>query len=215
MNKIEKNKSTEIREAIEKLPYFTISDLTPIEKNRNYLKILLNRFSKNGTIKSLKRGMYASGIFLNNINRKNTINEYCEFVGNIIYDPSYLSLEYVLEKYGIMSESVNAYTLVSEKKTNKFSNHLGMFKYYNIKEELFTGFKISKKGDFLIAEATLAKALFDFLYFRKNILFSKEQIEELRLNLDNFIKKDFKELEKYVILEKSKKMREIFNYLVK
>ena len=215
MSEVRKNKSSKIREAIEKLPYFTIDDLMPIEKDKNYLKVLLYRFSKNGTVKSLKRGMYVSKNFLDNINRKNSISRYVEFVGNIIYEPSYLSLEYVLEKYGVMSESVNSYTLVSKKKTNKFSNHLGIFKYYNIKEELFTGFEINKSGDFLIAEATLAKALFDFLYFRKNILFSAEQIDELRLNLDSFAKKDFKELEEYVYLEKSKKMRKIFNYLTK
>ena len=215
MSEVRKNKSSKIREAIEKLPYFTIDDLMPIEKDRNYLKILLYRFSKNGTVRSLKRGIYVSKNFLDNINKKNSISRYVEFVGNIIYEPSYLSLEYVLEKYGVMSESVNSYTLVSKKKTNKFSNHLGIFKYYNIKEELFTGFEINKSGDFLIAEATCAKALFDFLYFRKNILFSAEQIDELRLNLDSFAKKDFKELEEYVYLEKSKKMRKIFNYLTK
>jgi len=215
MNETRKNKSTEIGEAIENLPYFAIADLMPMEKDKNYLKVLFYRFSKQGKIKSLKRGIYVSGKFLENINRKNFINEYSEFIGNVIYKPSYLSLEYVLEKYGVLSESVSSFTLVSEKKTNKFSNHLGIFKYYNIQEELFRGFKIKKKGDFLIAEATLAKALFDFLYFRKNILFSGSQIDELRLNLDSFRKKDFKELKKYVNLEKSKKMKEIFDHLIK
>ena len=134
MSEVRKNKSSKIREAIEKLPYFTIDDLMPIEKDRNCLKILLYRFSKNGTVRSLKRGIYVSKNFLDNINKKNSISRYVEFVGNIIYEPSYLSLEYVLEKYGVMSESVNSYTLVSKKKTNKFSNHLGIFKYYNISQ---------------------------------------------------------------------------------
>ena len=83
-------------------------------------------------------------------------------------------------------------------------------------EESLSGrFFIVIKGDFFVAEATLAKAMFDFLYFRKNILSSDEQIDELRLNLDSFARKDIRELEKYVNLEKSKKMREIFNYLMK
>lgn len=215
MNEIKKNKSKKIEEAVKHLPYFTISDLAPVEKKKDYLKVLFYRLSKRGKIKSLKRGMYVSENFLESINRKNAINEYSEFIGNIIYKPSYLSLEYVLEKYGVLSESVNSFTLVSEKKTERISNYLGIFKYYKIKEILFAGFKIRKKGDFLIAEATLAKALFDFLYFRKNILFSDKQIDELRLNLDSFAEKDFKELEKYVNLEKSKKMKAIFDYLIK
>ena len=185
----------------------------PLEKDGNYLKVMLYRFSKRGIIKSLKRGLYVSVKFLENVEKMNFIGEYAEFIGNIIYEPSYLSSEYVLEKYGVLSESVSSITLVSTKKTNKLSNHLGIFKYYKIKEDLFTGFRVKKKGDFLVAEATPAKALFDFLYFRKNILSPGSRIDELRLNLDSLTKKDLKELEKYVNLEKSKKMKEIFDYL--
>lgn len=213
MSKIDKNKSKAIWEAVINLPYFTIYDLVSMEKNGKYLKVLLYRFSKQGKIKSLKRGIYVSKNFLEKVHKKNITNEYAEFIGNIIYEPSYLSMDYVLEKYSVLSESVNTFTLVSEKKTNKFSNYLGIFKFYSIKKSLFTGFNIKKMGDFFIAEATLAKALFDFLYFRKNILFSDKQVDELRLNLDNFTRKDFKELEKYINLEKSKRMKKIFDYL--
>lgn len=215
MIKNKENKSKKIEMSVENLPYFTIDSLMPIEKNKDYLKVLFYRLSKRNRIVSLKRGIYASKIFIENMERKNTINEYSEFVANIIYAPSYLSLEYTLGKYGILTESVSCFTLVTEKKTNKFLNHFGNFNYYHIKKELFNGFKIRKKENFLIAEASLAKALFDFLYFRKNILFNEKQIDELRLNLDNLNRKDFKELEKYIKLEKSKKMKKVFDYLIK
>ena len=215
MNELINNKSKTIKETIENLPYFSISDLMPIEKNKNYLKVLFYRLSKQGKIRTLKRGMYVGEKFFGNIEKKNAISEYSEFVGNVIYKPSYLSLEYMLEKYGVLSESVNSFTLVSKKKTKKFSNHLGIFKYYNIREKLFVGFEIAKKSSFWIAEATLPKALFDFLYFRKNILFSEKQIDELRLNLDSFTKKNFRELKKYIKLENSKRMKEIFEYIIK
>ncbi|MCK5123112.1 MAG: hypothetical protein KAQ87_03115 [Candidatus Pacebacteria bacterium] len=215
MIKNKENKSKKIERSIEYLPYFAIDSLMPIEKNRNFLKVLFYRLSKRNRIIPLKRGIYVSKSFVENIERKNIISEYSEFIANIIYSPSYLSLEYTLEKYGILTESVNSFTLVTEKKTNKFLNHFGNFNYHHIKKKLFNGFKIRKKENFLIAEASLAKALFDFLYFRKNILFNEKQIDELRLNLDNLTKKDIKELEKYIKLEKSKKMRMIFDYLIK
>jgi predicted transcriptional regulator of viral defense system len=215
MKEKKENKSAEIKKAVEKLPFFEISDLSPLSNNRNFLKVLFYRMSKRGELHSLKKGFYASDKFIETIKREGLFNEYVEFVGNVIYRPSYLSLEYVLEKYGVLSETVNSITLVSEKKTNKFFNDLGVFSYRKIKKSLFLGFEIQKKENFLIAEATLAKAMFDFLYFRKNILSSKSQMEELRLNLDNFSKKDFKELEMYVKLEKSKKMKELYNYLIK
>ncbi len=215
MNNSKKTKSKLIEEAVDSLPYFAIDDLTPIEKNKDYLKILLHRSIKRGDIIALKRGMYTSHSFLGKVEKKNIIKEYYEFIANIVYKPSYLSLEYVLEKHGILTETVKSFTLVAKKKTFKLTNALGVFKYYHIKEKLFNGFKITKKENFLIAEASLAKALFDFLYFRKNILSTEEQIAELRLNMNNFSQSDFKELGKYIKLEGSQRMETIFTYLVR
>ena len=208
-------KSKQIEKTIKNLPFFTIDSLMPIEKDRHYLKVLFYRLAKQGKIIPLKRGLYTSNFFLENVEKKNIIEEYSEFIANIIYKPSYLSLEYILEKYGVLTETVHSFTLVTEKKTNKFFNKLGTFNYYHIKKELFTGFNIVKKDIFLIAEATLAKALFDFLYFRKNILSTREQIEELRLNMESVKKKDCREIKKYVEIEGSKKMEKIFDYLIK
>ncbi len=208
------NKSETIKKAIKDLPYFAIDSLMPIERNKNYLRVLIYRYSKRGTIEQLKKGIYVSKEYLEKINRTNAINEYSEFIGTVIYKPSYISLEYVLDKNGILTESINALTLVCDKKTNKIYNFIGAYKYYKVKDDLFTGFKIIKKSNFMIAEATLAKALFDYLYLRKYILNTKKQFEELRLNLDNFSKNDYREFEKYVKLEKTKKMKEIYRYLI-
>jgi len=213
MKKILKNRSKEIIKAIEPLPYFTINNLISIDKDRDYLKRLLYRLKKQNKIIAIKRGIYVHNIYLEEIKRKNLFSEYLEFIANIIYQPSYLSGEYVLQKYGILSELVNAFTLVSSKKTKKLFNKFGNFKYYHIKKELFVGFKSNQKDDFLIAEASLAKSLFDFLYFRKNILNSLEQIKELRLNLENLKQKDWQELKKYIEIEDSKKMRKILKNL--
>ena len=206
--------SKQISEAIKTLPYFRIEDLISMNKDTHYLKIFVYRLKKRGKIKSIKRGIYVSENYLNLAEKQGIINSYYEFLGNILYQPSYLSAEYVLQKYSILSESVNSFTLVSRKKTNRFLNDFGSFKYYHIKEDLFTGFESKNKNGFLITEATLAKALFDFLYFRKNILNSLDEIKSLRLNLENLKPADLKELKRYIKLEKSKKMLVIFNWLI-
>jgi predicted transcriptional regulator of viral defense system len=215
MNQSGDKKINLLKKAIDDLPYFSIDDLVNIEPKRDSLRIMLSRLSKRDKIISLKRGIYVSKTYLEEIKRTNRFNDYAEFIGSVIYEPSYLSMEYVLDKYGILSEGVMALTFVSAKKTNRFSNELGIYKYHNIKKELFDGFEIKNKGDFSIAEASLAKALFDFLYYRKNILFNKEQLEELRLNLDSLSKKDISSLKKYITRENSKRMLEIFDYLIK
>lgn len=208
-----KTKIEKIMALLEKLPYFTLDDLLSIEKNKNYLKILLSRREKSGKIIRLKRGVYVTERYLLEHLDKTEMDFYYEFLANILYNPSYLSLEYVLYENNLLTEMPKNFISVTKNKTISFSNKFGNFFYHKIKDELFRGFKIVKEGDFTIYKATKAKALFDFLYLRKNILPIKESVKELRLNIELLSRADIKELKKYVNLEDSKKMKEILNYL--
>lgn len=199
----------------EKLPYFSFSDLTPIEKNKTYLKILLSRYEKKEKLFRLKKGFYTTKGFIDQSQKSNIFSSYVEFLANILYQPSYLSLDYILYRHNLITEIPVNFTSITVKKTAKFSNNFGNFFYHKIKESLFLGFQIIKEGDFTIFRATKAKALFDYLYLRKNLLINKKTIEELRLNMHNFSKSDFKELENYSEIEGSKKMKEILNWLWK
>ncbi len=197
----------------EKLPYFTIESLKSMEKDKNYLKIFLSRYSKKGKIIRLKRGLYVSKDFIDEAHTKGIFSSYLEFLANIIYFPSYSSLEYILYKHNILTEVPVNFTLITANKTAKFTNKVGNFFYHKIKARLFIGFKILEKDGFFTYEATKAKALFDSLYLRKNLLVDKRNVEELRLNVGNLNEKDKEELEKYVELESSKKMKGILNWL--
>lgn len=214
-NKIKKiSKAQAIIKKVEKLPYFSIDNLA-LEKDKSYLKIILSRLAKRKKIIPLKRGFYVFREYINNLEKKNLFNNYLEFISSVIYSPSYLSLEYVLSEYNILTEFSYNFTAITKNKTKKFRNEFGIFSYHHLKDELFNGFNIVKRGDFFIYKATKAKALFDFLYLRKNILINKKTIEALRLNLDNFCSKDVKEFKKFIMLEGSKKMKEIFTILFK
>jgi len=200
---------------IENLPYFSIDDLAVFGKDKNYLKILLSRLAKRKQITFLKKGHYVSKKYLNELLKKNLFKDYLEFIANNLYSPSYLSLEYVLAEHNILTEFAQNFTSITKNKTKKFKNELGIFNYHHLKNELFDGFNLIKKDPFLIYKATKVKALFDFLYLRKNILINKETIAELRLNLEGFTKKDIALFKKYVEREGSKRMKEIFKFLFK
>jgi len=200
---------------VEELPYFTLDDLSSIERNKNYLKILFSRQEKFGKIIRLKKGVYVCERFLLAHLSRSEMDFYYEFLANILYQPSYLSLDYILYENNLLTEIPRNFTSITKNKTANFSNKFGNFFYHKIKDELFCGFEIVEKGDFTIWRASKAKALFDFLYFRKNSLINKKIFEELRINLENLTKSDLREIEKYVKIEGSKRMREIFNYLVK
>jgi len=60
-------------------------------------------------------------------------------------------------------------TSITLKTPRRINNDLGIFSYRKIKSSLFYGYDTIGKGDYLIQEATKAKALFDFLYFQKRV----------------------------------------------
>lgn len=213
--KKKENIRKKIAEAVAIMPFFRIENLTTICDDKRYLKILLSRMYEKGSLLRIKRGLYVSAAYLNDIRIKGKSNDYFEYLACQIYEPSYLSSEYVLSGFGVLPESVQGFSLVSLKKTNVIKNNFGAFFYRTIKEKLFTGYEIESRAGFLIRRASLAKALFDFLYFRKNILVDSLSVKELRLNFDSFKKKDWREFEKYIKLEKSKKMLEISKSLHK
>ncbi|HBV57722.1 MAG TPA: hypothetical protein DEB73_00365 [Candidatus Magasanikbacteria bacterium] len=203
-----------IYDLAKKMPYFGFDDLIGVETDQVYLKILFSRYAKAGKVVRLKKGLYVAKEYLDNLEKKGRLSAYIELVSNILYEPCYLSLDYILYKHNILTEMPVNFTLVSSRKTKTFTNIFGRFFYHKIRKELFCGFTATRKeGDFMILEATKAKSLFDFIYFRKNILSDKESVKELRLNLGDFTAKDKKELVSYIKIEKSKKMKIIINYL--
>ncbi len=208
-------KINKIISLVENLPYFNFSDIVPVEKNKTYLKVLFSRYEKKEKLFRLKKGFYTTKEYVDQSQKSNIFSSYLEFLANILYQPSYLSLDYILYRYNLITEMPVNFTSITIKKTAKFSNKFGNFFYHKIKDSLFLGFQIIKEADFTLFKATKAKALFDFLYLRKNSLIDKRAVEELRLNLNNFNKSDLKEFEKYFQLEGSKKMEEIFNLLWK
>lgn len=191
------------------LPYFCLDNLAGISKDKTYLKILLSRYEKAGRIIRLKKGMYVTKDYINEAQKKGSFSFYMEFAAGIIYQPSYLSLEYILYRHNLLTEVPRNITSVTLNKTSRFSNAFGHFFYHTVKNKLFCGFSIENEQGFRISRATKAKALFDYLYLRKNVLFHKEAIKELRLNLDFFKRSDVRELKKYIELEGSGRMKEI------
>lgn len=198
-----------------KLPYFTLEDVLPLEKDKTYLKICFSRYQKTGKLFRLKKGMYVSKDYVDETQRNNLFGSYSEFLANSLYSSSYLSLDYVLYQHNLLTELPVNFTSVCQNKTASFSNQFGSFLYHKIKDKLFCGYLVVKEGDFIILKATKAKALFDFLYLRKNLLVNQKAVEELRLNLEDFAKNDKAEFKKYIDLEGSKSLRNAAQILFK
>lgn len=189
-----------------KLLFPNISIFTFDQNIKNWLK--------SGRLLALKKGLYVFGDYLDD-NKKESL--YLEWLANQIYQPSYLSKEYMLQKYGVLTEAVYVFTSVSQKTSRSFNNKLGSFNYYSIQPKLFVGWKAISYGDKIVYVASRSKALFDYLYFYKRVLFfiNEKQIEGLRLNLDEYDKKDWQEFEQYLSVAKSTKLNKIYKLIKK
>lgn len=172
----------------ERIPYFTIegfkqaADISKAEQAR----LLLHRWVKVGHLIQLKNGVYMTRRFFEQ--RRNDA-AFSAAVSAIILPQSYLSLEYVLQKHNLLTEVTYPVTAITTKNTRRIVNSIGTFWYRNLRAELYHGFTISDYFGVKFAEATLAKALFDFLYLRplSDVLRASnfDLADELRLNLDD------------------------------
>jgi len=199
MNQVKKLKN------LEKLSYFDKNTLAQyIELSDNSLYANIKRWLKNGRIIQIKKGMYVTPEYYNILPNK---EEYIEFLSNKIREPSYLSLEYVLQKYSMLTESVYSYTSITLKSRRVYKNKFGIFVYRKIKEDLFTGYIIKEYAGFKVKVATKAKALFDWLYLKnyRIEIINRELLNSYRLNLDEFKKRDLKEFSNYCALSGIKK----------
>ncbi len=139
----------------------------------NYGAVQLSRWVKEGKLVQLRRGFYT---FTPNYLR---VEPSALYIANMIYRPSYISLERALAEYGLIPESVPVITSVTTRRPTEFESVLGHFRYQHIKQDLFFGY-YSRKTD--TPETLLAfpeKAILDLMYFTPGPL-TMDWMEEMR-----------------------------------
>lgn len=185
-------------------PYFTSLDI--LLKKLTVYGYQLSLWQKKGYIGRLKRGVY----FFADEKERVTVPD----VSFLIYQPSYLSLEFALSHYGLIPEMVYSLTAVTTKTTRKFSNAFGHFSYRHILPKLFFGYVPveTPAGKYLIAEPE--KAVLDYFYFNLAKLDSRQDIEELRINGAEFLRVvDREKMESYLEEFDNKKLSAKINLL--
>ncbi len=164
-------KYQDFKKAINK-PYFNWQDI-----KLNKLEVFnyqLPLWRKRGYIEKIKRGLYVFS------DEKESITP--ERISFLLYEPSYISLEYALGHYGFIPEIVCAITAATPRTTRKFSNVFGNFTYRHIKPNLFFGYVPADigAGKYLMAEPE--KAVLDYFYLNLDKISGQNDIGELRIN---------------------------------
>ena len=209
---------TDLLQPFERIPYFTIegfkqsAEISKAEQAR----LLLHRWVKAGRIIPLKKGMYMTSRFYE---QRRSDASFSAAVSAILLPQSYLSLEYILQRNNLLTEVTYPVTAITAKNTRRVNNPLGTFWYRNLRADLYHGFTISEYYGVRFAQATLAKALFDYLYLRplSGVLRVPDFdiAEELRLNLDEVPEAARLEFGGRVAKSGSRKMEMIHDNLVR
>lgn len=197
-----------------KLLIFNKGILRNFEPKKDVLDANIKYWLNNSSIVSLKKGVY----ILNDKYEKEIEKDfYLEYIANQLIQPSYLSLEYVLDKYQLLSEPVSAITSVTIKSTREISNRLSVFRYYSISPDLFQGYRVKYFSGAPIMIAEKSKAIFDYLYLRflRNTAINEVAVKELRINWENASKKEFKKVYSYLTLIKSKRVKKAIDLINK
>ena len=211
---------TTILSSLDSFPYFTIEAVKQLLGEESVvtgsIRTNLYRWMKAGQIIQLKKGVYMTRRFFD-LHCED--EDFSAMVSAILIPQSYLSLEYILQRNAILTDITYPVSAITIKQTRVFENQLGTFSYRHIKEDLYLGFSISETFRIPIARATLAKALFDFLYLRpwknRGRMADYNLAEDLRLNLEEFSKNDRVEFAEFVEMSKSRKMDRILKNLRK
>ncbi|MFA6916770.1 MAG: hypothetical protein WC222_10275 [Parachlamydiales bacterium] len=130
----------------------------------------VTRFLRDGSIIRVKKGLY---VFGENY-RRGVICK--ESIANLIYGPSYISLEYALSYYGLIPERVEQITSMTPLRSKTFQTPVGVFTYVHLlPRKVAVGVTVveaDSQHQFLIA--TPEKALADRISFHKNLTSTRD-----------------------------------------
>jgi hypothetical protein len=130
----------------EEFDYQTLLDAV---RGYAYPRAKISSLLAKGTIIRVKKGLYVFG----ETQRRKPYSR--ELLANLIYGPSYISLEYALHYYGLIPERVETVTSVTPGRSRTFDTPVGTFSYRMIPMEAFrTGMdriELDEGRSFLIA----------------------------------------------------------------
>lgn len=175
-------------------PEFDFQALTAALKGYKQPKLRISLMQKNGVIVRVKKGLYVFG----------DIPGYPKYspevLANLIYGPSYISLEYALSYYQLIPEKAAVISSVTTQRSRSFTTPVGRYSYQHIPPVLYSqGYTRVTVGTRSFLMATKEKALTDILFVGSKIR-SVKQIEarlhdDLRVAREDVLAMDISAIE--------------------
>ncbi len=164
------------------LPLFHSSMLGVFPESPEAIRVQLSRWVKAGRLTRIRRQWYL-------INKPWRAREVpLSSVATQVVQPSYLSLEWALQRHGLIPDVVQNPTCVTTGRPRRVEALGRAFLYYHVQPELLSGFSLVADEGWPVPVASAEKALFDKIYLHiQRRRFSEEWLKEMRLqNLSSF-----------------------------
>ena len=148
-------KAIDVRDRIQ-AEIFDYQTLTEVLKGLSSPRDKITDMLRQGIIIRVKKGLYVFG------ERYRKYSYSKELLANLVYGPSYVSLDYALAYYGIIPERVEVLTSVTLSRSRRFITPVGLFIYKQIPARAYEIGMVRVEADhnqaFLIASPEKALA---------------------------------------------------------
>ncbi|HEX7395575.1 MAG TPA: hypothetical protein VF313_11665 [Anaerolineaceae bacterium] len=145
-------------------PVFETAFLLAGEVNPNIVRLQLTRWTKNGRIYQLRRGLYAIAP------PYQKVKPHPFLIANRMQRASYVSGQSALAFYGLIPDIVNATLSMTAGRPERRETPLGVFEFRHIKPDLLRGYQMIDLGLTQPSQqalvATPEKALLDLIYLQ-------------------------------------------------
>ena len=159
----------------------------------------------------LKRGLYCLGPDF----RRKKLNSYV--AAQLVYSPSYVSLESALGYHRLIPEAVYSITSVSTRRKARFDTPIGVFEYFSVPARVFQeGVLRVEDGEEAFLIASPLKAILDYVYVHKKEWNSASALSaDLRIDDDFLDSLSREELERVGAVFCSKRISRFVKMLTK
>ncbi len=206
-------KTTPLRQQIERDVFDyqqLVACLSQFSKPRDKIRRLL----ASGEIVRIRKGLYVFGEPL----RTTPVSR--ELLANLIYGPSYISLDYALSYHGLIPERVEMVTSVTLGRSRTFTTPFGTFSYRRLSQSRYAvGGVLAKNGDLSFMIASPEKALADKVWADKCcdgtrlLSYGSYLLDDLRLDPDQLAVFDSDRLDAIAKAYDSRKLYRLMRYL--
>jgi len=155
----------------------------------------ISRLLADRSLIRIRKGLYVFGERY----RRGPISR--EHLANLIYGPSYVSMDYALSQYGLIPERVEQVTSVTTGENRRFETPLGVFTYRPLPPRRYAlGMRWAGEGDDRFLMATPEKALVDKVWTDKRFSpasqndFDAYLHEDMRMDPDQLAELDGEQL---------------------